>query len=62
MFSKEYLDWVKESNLKNLTNTQHKFAEFLLKNHTEIGKIGNLEDIFTSVRKYVKDNHDKFQS
>lgn len=59
--SKEYLLWVKSTGQKNLTNTQHEFAEFLLKNNKEISKIGNLNDIFLNIRKWIKNNPEVFK-
>jgi hypothetical protein len=54
VYSDEYHDWVKQANLKPLTNTQHHFAEFLLEHADEIKKIGDLTTIFISVRKYLR--------
>jgi predicted TPR repeat methyltransferase len=58
IISKEYLEWVKQSKLSQLTNTQHNFAEWLLeeKNAKMLMKIGNLDEIFISVRKHLKNN------
>ena len=58
LISDEYLEWVKQTNLPPLTNTQHIFAEWLLEedNAKMISKIGNLNDIFISVREHLK-NH-----
>jgi hypothetical protein len=55
-FSNEYLKWVKESKLENLTNTQHRFAEWLLQdqNVNVIGQIGDLDTIFTDVRRFIR--------
>ncbi len=54
MITGKYKDWVKQANLPPLTNTQHQFAEWLLLNENQINKTGNLEVIFESVRKYLK--------
>lgn len=56
VFSQDYLDWVKQVNLPPLTNTQHKFAEWLLleENAKVISQIGDLDTIFLSVRRFVK--------
>jgi hypothetical protein len=56
VFSQDYLEWVKQANLHPLTNTQHKFAEWLLQedNRKVISQIGGLDEIFISVRKWVK--------
>lgn len=56
-FSAEYLEWVKQAELPPLTNTQHYFAEWLLKNKDIISQIGDLEIIFTKVRKWLKNLH-----
>lgn len=55
-YSDAYLQWVKQAQLPPLTNTQFKFAEFLLKeeNVKEMQKIGDLNIVFESVRKWVK--------
>jgi hypothetical protein len=56
VFSQDYLEWVKQANLPPLTNTQHKFAEWLLleENAKVISQIGDLDTIFSSVRRWVK--------
>lgn len=56
IYSKEYIKWVQQSKMKPLTNTQHKFAEWLLSedNAKVISQIGDLNDIFISVRKFLK--------
>lgn len=56
MFSEAYLKWVKQANLPPLTNTQHRFAEWLLQedNAKVISQIGDLDTIFLSVRRFVK--------
>jgi hypothetical protein len=56
IFSEDYLKWVKQANLPPLTNTQHKFAEWLLEegNSKVIAQIGDLDSVFTSVRRWVK--------
>lgn len=48
IFSPEYLDWVKQADLPPLTNSQHKFAEYLLKEKY----LGNITDVFLSIRKW----------
>lgn len=55
-YSKEYLEWVNQANLPPLTNTQHRFAEWLLQkeNAKVIGLMGGLNAIFISVRKFIK--------
>ena len=59
MISEKYKNWVKQSNLPPLTNTQHRFAEWLLQKENEIiiSQIGDLDKIFLSVRKWLK--HDR---
>lgn len=52
--TQEYLDYVKAMEPKNLTNTQQRFAQWLLENESEINKIGNLESVFIDVRYYLK--------
>ena len=54
MITDKYKGWVKQDNLPPLTNTQHNFAEWLLLNENQINQIGDLEIIFKSVRKYLK--------
>ena len=58
LFSQDYLKWVKQANLNPLTNTQYKFAEWLLleENAKVISQIGDLDIIFISVRRYLKNN------
>jgi len=58
IFSSQYLKWVAQSNFPPLTNTQHKFVEWLLlkENAKVITQIGNLDTIFVSVRKWAKEN------
>ena len=54
----EYEKWLKDPNTKifPMTNTQCNFAKFLFKrssiNHLE--KIGNLDDIYLSIRRFIK--------
>lgn len=51
-----YLEWVKDANLPPLTRTQKEFAEWLLKeeNAKVISQIGGLDEIFISVRNFLK--------
>jgi hypothetical protein len=55
-FDEDYLNWVHQSGLPPLTRTQWKFAQWLLEeeNVKIISQIGGLDDIFISVRQYVK--------
>lgn len=54
--SPEYLSWVQSKyfNLPPLTKTQKRFAEWLLTQEQYIGHIGLLTDVFSSVRRYLK--------
>lgn len=56
-YSEEYLKWVQQAKLPALTNTQHRFAEWLLQedNAKVLSQVGNLESIFESIRHYVRD-------
>lgn len=58
IFSEDYLNWVRQSGITNLTNNQHRFAEFLLReeNRKIIASVGSYSEIFESVRKWCKDN------
>jgi hypothetical protein len=56
---KLYQEWVHSSGLTPLTGTQFRFAMFLFQNRSMISKIGNLEEIFTSVRKFLKSSKSK---
>lgn len=60
-FSKDYLEWVKQSGLPHLTNNQHRFAEWLLHhdNREVMSQIGNMDDVFTSIRKWIKNEQSK---
>lgn len=54
--NKNYSEWVNQAKLQPLTNTQSKFAEWLLleENAKIISQIGGLDEVFVSVRKYLK--------
>jgi len=56
MFTEKYKKWVEQANLEPLTNTQQKFAEWLLleENSKQISQIGNLDIIFKSIRQFLK--------
>ena len=54
-YSPQYLMWVKETNQSGLTSGQHKFAEWCIKNTNTVTEIGNREEIFISIRKFLKD-------
>lgn len=55
-YSEDYLKWAEQSKMPPLTNTQHRFAEWLLEkeNRKIVGQIGDLEKIFKSVRNFIK--------
>lgn len=58
--SKEYLDIVQKQKLKDLTNNQSRFLEFILDNkdlRDEMIKIGDLDKVFVEVRNYFKGRH-----
>ena len=55
--SEEYLEWIKsDENMRDLTGSQAKFAEFLLEedNIKLLSQIGDVSKIFDSVYSYVK--------
>lgn len=56
LFSDLYLDWVRQSKVIGLTNTQYRFAEWLLEedNAKQISQIGDLSCVFESVKWYLK--------
>ncbi len=51
-----YDNWVVGSGIKNMTRNQSEFAKFLFDNHIVINTLGDMETIFKSVRKYLKEN------
>ena len=55
-FSEEYMEWANQTKLDKLTNNQTRFAEFLLDpdNRKIMTKIGKMDHVFKSVRKYLK--------
>lgn len=53
MFSKEYLNWVKQAHLEPLTNNQVRIAEWLLESK-QMDTVGEFSDIFKSVKKYKR--------
>lgn len=57
-----YLEWVKQSGLKPMTNMQSKFAEFLFSNYKVLQQIGDQESIFISVREFIKKNPHLFEN
>jgi len=54
----KYNKWLKEYNISNLTATQSDFAKYLLteENVKILNQIGDLNSIFFSVRKFIKEN------
>lgn len=55
-YSKEYLEFSKTTKLPPMTNTQVKFAQWLLlpESTAQLEKIGDLESVFKAVRRYIK--------
>jgi len=55
-YSKEFSEFAKATDLPPMTNTQAKFAEWLLlpENAAQLEKIGDLESVFKAVRRHVK--------
>lgn len=51
-----YLSSDERKQLQPMTNTQVRFAKFLLENAKELSVIGDLESIFKNVRKFIKNN------
>lgn len=51
-----YTEWVQKTNQKDLTKTQGAFAKWLLKEEQKqkLLQVGNLDDIFISVRRFLK--------
>jgi hypothetical protein len=55
IFSDEFKNFMKSDHkLKPLTNTQHRFAEWLIENKKMVSQIGSLTNVFIAVRKYLK--------
>ena len=56
VYSPKYLEWVEQAGLPPLTNTQHRFAEWLLleDNAKFVGQVGDLNEIFISIRSFIK--------
>ena len=53
----EWIDWSKKNvnqELPLLTNTQVRFAMFLFENKEMVSKIGNLDLVYKSIRKFLK--------
>ena len=62
MFSDQYMKLAAEKKFpKPLTNSQHRFVEFLLKNHKIVGQIGSYSELFDITRDFIKDNRDLFE-
>lgn len=54
--TKEFLAFANATDLPPMTNTQAKFAKWLLlpENAAQLEKIGDLESVFKAVRRHVK--------
>ena len=53
----EYLKWIKDTNITDLTSIQAKFANLLLSNEELVSMIsqpGDFVTIFNSISKYLK--------
>ena len=56
----EYKKWLNDSKTRKdippMTNTQSRFAKFLFEEESanHLQKIGHLDDIYLSIRKYLK--------
>lgn len=63
MQTDKYYKWVKDTKQSGLTNTQSKFAEWLLVNERAkiITQIGDLTSIFISIRRWLKDNPEQIE-
>lgn len=68
MYSKNYLNWVKEEKERcdkmkveftSLTSGQHKFAEWCFDNYKQLQRFGDMERVFGGVSKFIK-HSDKF--
>ena len=60
--SKRYLEWVEKCEIKDLTNTQTRFVEFLFEHEEELAVIGLLDNLFISVHSFIKNNPKKDES
>jgi len=56
-----YSNWVKESNIKNLTGNQSKLVKMIIENRKVICEIGSFYKIFGSIYKYLKNNREKLE-
>jgi len=56
--TEEYLKWIKGSGLSDLTNSQARFAEWLLEeeNSKMLSQIGNYGEIFDSIYNHLNKN------
>ena len=54
LFSKRYLEFAQRNPGLKLTNNQHQFAEFLIKNKNEVTNIGNMEFVFKIISQDLK--------
>jgi hypothetical protein len=54
--SAPFCKWVKDTKQSNLTGGQATFAEWLISNKENVTKLGVSEEVFISVRKFLKEN------
>lgn len=55
-YSEDFLLWVAATGAKNLTSSQHVFVEWCFKHKETLSQIGGIEELFNSVRQYLKSN------
>ena len=65
MTSDQYMQWIKwmrdnEKSLIPLTNSQHRFVEFLLENDNITKQVGSFIHLFTDVRDFIRENPELF--
>lgn len=51
-----YIKYRQERDLKPMTNSQNRFLEFLIENLDRIPNIGDMDSIFLSFRRFMRDN------
>lgn len=56
-----YSNWIKDSNIKNLTGNQQKVAKMLIDNRAQLFNIGGFYKVSISIIKYLKNNRDKIE-
>lgn len=54
MYSKQYLKFAKKVDSIPYTRSQRCFAEYILTIKKEISVMGNMEQVFIDVRKYLR--------